>query len=270
MPQFYNEAAIRWLRDDWKIDVIRAALGVHGSGYISNPARELRKVVRVIEAAIDLGIYVIVDWHAHKRFTLPACDFFSLIAKEFHDYPNLIYETWNEPEGGYDWTRHIRPYHAQVIEHIRVHDASNLIVAGTPHWSHRVDLAANVPLPFGNVAYALHFYAGSNGHALRTLARAALQRGLALMVTEWGTSRADAGGHVYATETCHWLEFLEEAGISYVNWSVADKAETPAALLPGSDPCGGWGEDSLSRSGQLVRRQLRGIRSAGLMVRASG
>lgn len=268
MPQYYNEAAIRWLRDDWKIDVVRAALGVHGSGYASHPARELRKIVRVIEASIDLGIYVIVDWHAHKRFTQTAGDFFSFIAREFRDYPNLIYETWNEPEGAYDWARHIRPYHERVIDRIREHDASNLIVVGTPHWSHRVDLAAADPLPSGNIAYSLHFYSGSNGQALRTVAQAALRQQVALMVTEWGTSRADASGHVYAAETRLWWEFLEQHGISYVNWSIADKDETPAALLPGASATGGWSEDELSRSGLLVRQQLRAMhRTRPLILR---
>lgn len=36
-----------------------------GGGYPSNPQGELAKVEAVIKAAIDLGMYVIVDFHAH-------------------------------------------------------------------------------------------------------------------------------------------------------------------------------------------------------------
>ena len=56
MPQFYNAAAVRWLRDDWRVDVVRAAMGVHRGGYLEHPRREAAKVRAVIEAAIDCGI----------------------------------------------------------------------------------------------------------------------------------------------------------------------------------------------------------------------
>lgn len=37
-------------------------------GYPRNPERELAKVETVIKAAIDLGIYVIVDFHANYAY----------------------------------------------------------------------------------------------------------------------------------------------------------------------------------------------------------
>jgi len=259
MPQFYNAAAVRWLRDDWRVDVVRAAMGVHRGGYLEHPRREAAKVRAVIEAAIDCGIYVIVDWHAHLQAREGACRFFARIAREYARYPNVIYETWNEPDSRYDWARTIKPYHERVISSIREHDEHNLVVAGTPHWSHRVDIAAADPLALPNVAYTLHFYAGSNAQSLRTLAAAALRGGAALMVTEWGTCRADATGPVHEEECARWFDFLEHEKLGYVNWSVADKAETAAALLPGAQAVGEWSETELSASGRFVRDQLRRV-----------
>lgn len=257
MPQFWNAGAVRWLRDDWRVDVVRAAMGVHRGGYLEHPRREAAKVRAVIEAAIDCGLYVIVDWHAHLQARAGACRFFAQIAREYGRYPNVIYETWNEPDSRYDWVRSIKPYHERVIASIREHDEHNLVVAGTPHWSHRVDVAAADPLALANVAYALHFYAGSNAQSLRTVAGVALRRGIALFVTEWGTCRADATGPVDEEQCRQWFDFLEAEKLGYVNWSIADKAETAAALLPGARAEGGWRDTELSASGRWVREHLR-------------
>lgn len=40
-------------------------------GYLANPAVEQAKVETVINAAIELGIYVIVDWHDHNAVLHP-------------------------------------------------------------------------------------------------------------------------------------------------------------------------------------------------------
>jgi endoglucanase len=259
MPQFYNASAIRWLRDDWHVDVVRAAMGVHRGGYLEHPRRELRKLRTVIEAAIDCGIYVIVDWHAHLQARAAAGDFFARIARDYAEYPNIIYETWNEPDGRYEWAKNIKPYHESVIASIREHDSRNLIVVGTPHWSHRVDIAAADPIALDNVAYSLHFYAGSNAQALRAVAATAIRHRIALLVTEWGTCRADASGRVFEEESRRWLDFLESERLGYVNWSICDKDEIASALLPGASPRGGWSEKQLSASGSLVRDQLRSM-----------
>ena len=256
MPQFYNPAAIRWLRDDWHIDVVRAPLAVHRGGYLEHPEVELRKIVNVIEAAIELGIYVIVDWHCHDPELPAAQKFFGWLAREYHDCPNIIYEIWNEPLGKYTWEEVIRPHHECVAAVIREYDARNLIIAGTPHWSHRVDIAGAAPLRIENVAYALHFYAGTNGAVLRDLALRARRQPIALFVTEWGAGEASGDGRFAARETLEWLAFLEEQRISHVNWSICDKIETCAALKPGVSGDGRWSQAELTASGSLVREHL--------------
>ena len=64
-PQFYNEDTVKNLRDFWKVNVVRVAMGIEHGGYLENPREEKKKVFSVIEAAIKYGIYVIVDWHDH-------------------------------------------------------------------------------------------------------------------------------------------------------------------------------------------------------------
>ena len=100
------------------------------------------------------------------------------------------------------------------------------------------DEAARDPLPFSNIVYALHFYASTHHQAQRDVAAAALKSGVALFATEFGTSKADGGGQINVEETRKWWKFLEENQISWCNWSIADKIETAAALIPGASPDG--------------------------------
>jgi endoglucanase len=255
--KYYNPAAIRWLRDDWNVNVVRAAMAVHNDGYLKYPEREMKKVEAVIDAAIELGIYVIVDWHSHQPEAAAAGDFFAKIARKYGKHPNLIYEPYNEPLREHDWSTVLKPYHVSVIGKIRSQDPDNLIVAGTQTWSQDVDKAALDPLPFPNVAYTLHFYAGTHRQELRDKAEAALKNGAALFVTEWGTTDANGDGPIFPEETSRWFDFMERHKLSYLNWSIADKREGSAALRPGASAVGGWPLRMLTPSGRLVRDQLR-------------
>jgi endoglucanase len=255
--KYYNPQVVRTLVRDWNSNVIRAAMGVHSGGYIEKPKEEMRKVETVIDAAIREGIYVIVDWHAHELETEAAAAFFEKIARKYGRYPNLIYETYNEPLPKHGWKDQLKPYHTTVISQIRRYDPDNLVVAGTRSWSQDVEEAAADPLPFGNVAYTLHFYAGTHKQPLRDKAQKAMDLGAALFVTEWGSTDANGNGKVDVEETRRWFDFMEKNKISYLNWSIADKDESSAALLPGASPKGSWPDDMISQSGKLTRDQLR-------------
>jgi endoglucanase len=254
--QFYNAECVRWLRDDWGCNVVRAAVGVGSGGYLKNPEAEMKKADTVIQAAIDLGIYVIVDWHAHEVETTAAQQFFGQIAQKYGKHPNVIYETFNEPIRQ-DWGTVIKPYHEAVIGTIRQHDPESLVICGTQNWSQLVDKAAADPVKAANVAYTLHFYAATHKKELRDRAQAALDKGAALMVTEWGTSEASGNGKLDAAETQRWMEFMEKNHLSWCNWSVITKRETSAALKPDAPATGNWTAGHLSPSGTLVRELIR-------------
>lgn len=65
--------------------------------------------------------------------------------------------------GDLGWSGTIKPYAQAVISAIRAIDPDNLIVVGTPTWSQDVDVAAADPIAGTNIAYTLHFYAGTQG-----------------------------------------------------------------------------------------------------------
>jgi endoglucanase len=256
-PRFYNADAIGWLARDWKASLVRVAVAVPSGGYLEHPARETAKAERAIEAAVANGLYVIVDWHAHDPEPEAAATFFTHIATKYGHLPNIIYEPWNEPLEHHTWPVDVKPYHMDLIPKIRAIDPHNLIAAGTPRWSSDVDVAAADPLPFDNVAYVMHFYATSHGQAYRDKVTRAMEQGAAIFVTEYGTTEATGDGVIDAEETQRWWDFMEANHISYANWSLNDKRESAAALVHGAPANGGWTDVQLTRSGKMVRDQLR-------------
>lgn len=257
---FYNASVVNWLKKDWKAGIVRAVLGVENGGYLAHPEVEKAKVRALVEAAIAADLYVIIDWHDHHapRHTEQAVAFFREITRQYGRDPHVIYEIFNEPDRGLTWSGDVKPYAEKVVAAIRANDPDNLILVGTPNWSQDVDIAAADPLTAGNIAYSLHFYAGTHKQWLRDKALKALKQGLPLFVTEWGTCNANGNGPVDVESTREWMNFMREWGLSHCNWSVADKKETSAIVVPGASPTGGWAETDLTESGRLVRGWMRG------------
>ncbi|WP_242515386.1 glycoside hydrolase family 5 protein [Sorangium cellulosum] len=262
---FYNASVVNTIADGWGATVVRAAMAVESGGYLTNPTAEKEKVRTVVRAAVDKGIYVIIDWHDHSATDHKdqAKAFFTEMAREYKNTPNVIFEIFNEPDNE-PWSR-IKPYAIEVIDAIRAQGANNVIVVGTPTWSQDVDVAASDPITGrSNIAYTLHFYANTHRESLRRKAQTALDRGLALFVTEFGTCDASGNGGLNLSESQTWMSWLDTRKISWANWSLFDKDETASALRPGAGPGGNWPDSSLTESGRWVKSKiLEGSGSSG-------
>jgi endoglucanase len=258
--KYYNAGTIGWLKRDWKSNIVRAAMGVEESGgYLQDPAGNKAKVKAVVEAAIANDMYVIIDWHTHhaEQYRDQAIGFFQEMARTYGNNPHVIYEVYNEPLQ-ISWSNTIKPYAEAVAGAIRAIDPDNLIIVGTPQWSQHVDDASRDPITrFKNIAYTLHFYAGSHGQYLRDWAQTALNNNAALFVTEWGSVDASGDGGVNYGETNAWVDFLKRNQISHANWALNDKAEGASALVGGANPNGGWASNQLTASGTLARDIIR-------------
>ena len=257
---YYNAGVVNWLKQDWKASVVRAALGIDPTGYLNHPEDEKARVCAVIDAAIAADIYVLIDWHDHHANEHPelAIAFFQEMARKYGRHPHVMYEIFNEPVKGLTWSADVKPYAEKVIAAIRAIDPANLIIVGTPNWSQDVDLVAADRVPADNIAYTLHFYAGTHKQRLRDKALKALQLGLPLFVTEWGTCTADGKGKVDVESTKEWMAFMHEWQLSHCNWAVYDKAETAAIIVPGAAATGGWTGKDLTESGRFARELVRG------------
>jgi endoglucanase len=257
-PQFTSRAGIRSLVRDWHVTVLRPALYV--TSYRGDRSLE-EQVDRFVDACEENGIYCIIDWHVLFERNPQATQeearaFFARKAASYRRKAHVLYEICNEPNGpGVTWKDNVKPYAEAVIPVIRAQAPEAVIIVGTPTWSQDVDDAAEDPLPFENVMYAVHFYAGTHSVALREKIRAALPR-IALFCSEWGTTLASGDGGPYPAETKLWLDFIENNGISWCNWSLSDAAEDSALFNPGTSGDGDWRDSDLTESGRLVKARL--------------
>jgi aryl-phospho-beta-D-glucosidase BglC (GH1 family) len=254
--RYYNASVVRKIKNDWNATIVRAAMGVEDNGgYLSDNTNK-QKIITVVDAAIAEGMYVIIDWHSHhaEDYQTEAIEFFEDMATRYKNAPNVIYEIYNEPLNNVSWTNTIKPYAEAVIAAIRAIDSDNLIIVGTPRWSQNVDVASNNPITgYSNIAYTLHFYAGTHRQSIRDRAQTALNNGVALMVTEWGTVNANGDGAVNTAETEKWMDFLCENNISHCNWALNDKVEGASALVSGASTSGNWDDNDYTTSGEFVK-----------------
>ncbi|KAI1729762.1 cellulase (glycosyl hydrolase family 5) domain-containing protein [Ditylenchus destructor] len=260
MGKYWNADTIKAIKCSWNANIVRAPMGVDQGGYLTDPVTQEMLVETVVDAAIALGIYVLIDWHASdKKYQAEAMAFFDKMSKKYAGVPNVLYEDFNEPVR-VSWVNDLVPYHKALIDTIRKNDKDNVIILGTPIWDQNVDEASQAPIKDEkNIMYTMHYYARLHKVAMRNKVETAIKAGLPIFVTEYGTVNADATGAVDEESSKAWWDFLDENKISYCNWAISDKDEGFSALKPGTPPTReGVGSDAnLTPSGKLVKAKYK-------------
>jgi endoglucanase len=258
-----SKEALRWMRDNWGLSVIRAAMGVEPVGaFLSNPSSMIAQVRTVVRNAIDVGVYVIIDWHDHEgeAHQAEASEFFAQMSAEFGEFPNVLYETYNEPVR-VAWSSVVKPYHEAVSAVIREQDPDNIIIMGTPFWSQAVDEAAADPVAGTNLMYTVHFYSCEHGPVQRARAQNAFDAGLSIFVTEWGATAAnggtDASGPTCEDEAQLWHDFMDERGISWTAWKLDGCADLSCLLRAQAPRNGGWTAEWLNGHAPFVLDRMQ-------------
>ena len=265
-PDFINENSFRTLRDDWNTNVVRLAMYVdewgNGQCYMKNKDGSRQLLEKGVDICIKLGMYVIIDWHVLNpgdptAYTDEAISFFNDMSKKYANYPNIIYEIVNEPNGNATWGGVIKPYAEKVIPVIRKNDKDAVIIVGTPTWSQDIDQALADPLDFDNVMYALHFYAATHTDWLRERTEKCVAGGLPIFVSEFGCCDASGNGGNDFGQTEKWLKLLDKYGISYCNWNLANKNESSSCFRESAKADGNWSDSDYSEGGAWIRKWFR-------------
>ena len=257
--KYANYDMMKSLKEEFDINLFRIAMYTEENGYIYNKSLK-NKVEEIVENAKKLDMYVIIDWHIlsdgdplmHKE---EAKEFFREMSLKYKDYPNVIYEICNEPNGNVTWENNIKPYAEEVIKEIRENSKKTIIIVGTPTWDQEVDKPAKNKINDELVMYALHFYSGTHTEWLRERVKEAL-KDIPIFVSEWGVSDASGNGGVYKEETIKWINFMKENNLSYAVWSLSDKNESSALLIPGASE-NKIIDDNLSEAGKLIKSVIK-------------
>ena len=255
-----NLTGLKWLRNNWKLSLIRASMGITPMGaYLTNPDKAKGQVTQIVDNAIEAGVYVMIDWHEEKAPSHQAesVAFFTEMATKYAGVPNVIYETFNEPTE-LDWSE-IKPYHEAVVAAIRAVDPDAIIILGTPNWSQDVDKASLDQVAGTNLMYTLHFYSCTHGNSLINKGKLALSRGAPLFLTEWGATLADGGtkGEVCLDKAQPWMDFANQYGIGWAAWKFDNCQDSTCFLTPDAPVDGGWTSQYLKGEGLFVRARMQ-------------
>jgi endoglucanase len=257
-PRVYNAGAVKWLKEDWHCNVVRASMGIelNDSGYLKSPASSVAKIKTVVDAAIKNDIYVIIDWHDHNIHTDAAKTFFAEMATLYGKHPHVIYEIYNEPD--HETWPQVKAYSEEVIKVIRDIDPDNIILVGSPQWDQAIHLPAADPIKgYENLMYTVHFYAATHKQWLRDRTDEAIKKGLPIFVSECAGMEASGDGALDNAEWQKWIDWMEMNQLSWVFWSVSDKDETCSVLKKSAASEGGWKEKDLKEYGVKAREFLR-------------
>ncbi len=262
-PQYVTKETFQTFRDEWGVELIRIAMyTAEYNGYCSGGnQQELKELVnKGVQYATELGMYVIIDWHIlhdlnPQNNKEAAKAFFDEMSSKYKGHTNVIYEICNEPNGGCSWEGDIKPYAEEVISIIRKNDPDAVVIVGTPTWSQDVDNAAASPLDakYGNVMYALHYYAATHKEFLQDKMIKAINAGLPIFVSEFSICDASGNGGLDKDSAGKWLSLLNQYDISFVTWSVSNKNESSALISPSCDKVSGWNDNEISESGKWFK-----------------
>lgn len=263
-PDYVNYDAFATLKNDWGANVVRIAMYPEEyNGYLSSGDKAALKQIidNGVNYATELGMYVIIDWHvlnyAPSRHTQEACYFFAEMASKYSGHDNVIYEICNEPVGA-DWNSDIKPYAETVIGTIRKYDDHALILVGTNTWSQDVDSVVGNTLDDGNVMYVAHFYAGTHKENIRNKISTALNAGVPVFISECSICDASGNGGIDYASANEWLDFINSNQLSFIAWSLSNKAETSALISSGCSAKSGWSDGDLSETGRWFKSAISG------------
>lgn len=252
-PEYITKESFKTFRDEWGANVIRLAVYTYEpGGYCTDGDRKKldELIIKGVEAATELSMYVIIDWHILReetpvRYKDEAIGFFDAMAERFGSYTNVIYEICNEPQKS-PFGEVIRPYAEEVIPVIRKHSKDSLIIVGTNNWSQDVDEVIDQKCSDPNVMYALHFYAATHKDALIQKAQKALDGNVPIFISECSICEASGDGTIDYEMGQKWIDFADRNHISYVVWNLSNRDESSSLLRADAKSESHWKDEEYS------------------------
>ncbi|MDE6055187.1 MAG: glycoside hydrolase family 5 protein [Lachnospiraceae bacterium] len=279
-PQYVNKDAFQTFRDYWGVNLIRIAVYAHEgeNAYVNQYAKELTEteghdyiegqnqkyndklIQEGVQAATDLGMYVIIDWHVlnynPNEDLEDASAFFKKYAEMYKDYDNVIFEICNEPTGT-EWfdgsDNDLYSYCTKLTNVIREYGSDAIVICGTDSYSSKVDEVAGHLLEDKNTIYTCHFYSASHYAEPMKKLTDALADGVPVIVSEYGVCTASGDGRYDVENADEWLNTCDKNNVSYACWAISNSYESAAYFQENLEKYdGNWIEDDLTTTSKYI------------------
>jgi len=194
---------------------------------------------KILKPAVDYvtqkGMYAIIDYHqiddtsdAVRTSAADANTFWTYMAAKFKDYPNVIYEAYNEPMDTSETWTDLKPRAQKWIDTIRAAAPNNVIIVPSGTWCQKTGDAASSPPNGTNLMYTAHVYPGNwNSNFQAQVATAAAVA--PVFFTEWGYVLNGSDRNLSTSSTTWGSDFrtiVDSNGGSWTAW-VTDNSWTP-------------------------------------------
>lgn len=221
---------ISWLADStrgWYSRILRIPV----CGINTTPSIAYNFIDPLVQQAIGLGLYVIIDFHNVTDYgsggtsQTTVLNFWKYFAPKYADSSNVLFEVYNEPINPADWSQW-KTFIQPVVNAIRAIAPKNIILMGSPQWSTYVNYAVSNPISGGDIVYVYHIYPnqGTPTYSLLNSKFGNAANSIPVMITEfgWNQNASYSDAITYGTTSKWGLPFRTyidaHPTISWVNW----------------------------------------------------
>ena len=241
-----------------KTQLFNASNNEYAKGYVDSIAETRAHIEEIVSYCVELGLYVILDWHMHATnsyadmYETEAIDFFTYYSDKYKDTPNVFYELANEP---YSITAtELITFISKVRPVILANNPTAIMLCGNAKEGIETFYTKLVAAGYTDIFVCPHSY----GESVKVQYSKWFNNGYPLFVSEWGNSNGYGDGEGNDAATTDLLEWLHETGVGTCFWKYTDQTMTTSILknrdgLIGNPyyKYGGFTEEDLSYNGKL-------------------
>ena len=267
-PTWWNKETIEYLVSQYNVQIVRlpiaiAPCGSNGQTSCQNPPDTWNKdcyyyrpdytkalVDEVVKACIENDIYVIIDFHEHvaQDWTDLAKEFFTYFATKWGEFPNVMYEIYNEPVCD---NNTVVNYAKSVIPTIRAIDKDNIIIVGSASYSREPNGVTSAGNGYSNIAYTWHGYV-EWGHQSDWSSHSDWNSTIPVIVTEWGMNWSKNDGGL--------LSIYKDRSVINCFWSMSNMSgddEKWSILKSECYKTTGWSDSDMNENGAYLLSQAK-------------